>query len=318
MPGLLALLALVLGVSFASDAVAAAPAAAPEHAARIEARFDADAFVIGASGINTWIARSAAIVSAYYGRFPTPVLRLKIVAAPGAGVRTGHAYPGSGPGIEIAVGKDTSAAALEHDWVLVHEFIHLALPELAERHNWLAEGLATYVEGMARVGAGNMTAEELWQEYVDSMPKGEPKLGDAGLDRTPSWARTYWGGALFSLNADVEIRAATAYRKGLRDALRAILAASGGMRVEWPIERVLAVGDAATGTTVLAARYALERDRAVTTDLAALWSRLGIEVVAGELRLDSATPAAALRLSLTAAEVAPAPPPVELIEARAP
>jgi len=297
------------------EAFAAAPAAAMTGPARIETHFDPGAFAVGASGINTWITRSAAMVAAYYGRFPTPLLRLRIVAAPGEGVRTGHAYPGTGPGIEITLGKATTEAALEHDWVLVHEFIHLALPELAEHHNWLAEGLATYVEGLARVGAGNMTAQELWQEYVDSMPKGEPKAGDAGLDRTPTWARTYWGGALFSLNADVEIRAATANRKGLKDALRAILAASGGMRVEWPIERVFAAGDAATGTTVLSSRYALERERPVTTDLAALWSRLGIRVEAGELKLDPTAPGAALRIALTAPDGAPPPPAVELIEA---
>ncbi len=310
-----ALLALLLGLLCASEA--AIPAAATGAPARIEARFDASAFTLGASGINTWITRSAAIVAAYYGRFPTPVLRLKIVAAPGEGVRTGHAYPGNGPGIEITLGRGTTAEALEHDWVLVHELIHLALPELAERHNWLAEGLATYVEGMARVAAGNMTAEELWQEYAESMPKGEPTAGDSGLDRTPTWARTYWGGALFSLNADVEIRAATGNRLGLKDALRAILAASGGMRVEWPIERVLEVGDAATGTTVLKARYALERERPVTTDLAALWSRLGMRVEAGSVTLDPLAPGAPLRLALTAADGAP-PPPVELITAGAP
>lgn len=315
---MIALLALALGMLPASYTAAAAPAAPTRMPARIEARFEADAFAIGASGINTWITRSAAIVSTYYGRFPTPVLRLRIVAAPGAGVRTGHAYPGTGPGIEITLGRDTTAQALEHDWVLVHEFIHLALPELAERHNWLAEGLATYVEGVARVAAGNLPAQELWQEYLDSMPKGEPTAGDAGLDHTPTWARTYWGGALFSLNADVEIRAATGNVKGLRDALRAILAASGGMRVEWPIERVLEVGDAATGTTVLERRYALERDRPVATDLAALWSRLGIQVVAGGLRLDPAPPGASLRLALTAPDGAPPPAPVELIEANAP
>ena len=89
MPGLLALLALVLGLLPASGVLAAAPAATTPNSARIEARFDPGAFTIGANGINTWITRSAAIVSAYYGRFPVPVLRLRIVAAPGAGVRTG-------------------------------------------------------------------------------------------------------------------------------------------------------------------------------------------------------------------------------------
>ena len=255
-------------------------------------------------------------MSAYYARFPVPALRLRLVAVDGAGVRNGKAYPGRGLGIEVRVGRDTSAAALLNDWVLVHEMIHLALPELDEAHNWLSEGLATYVEGMARVAAGNMTAEALWQEYAESMPKGEPGPGDAGLDRTHTWARTYWGGALFCLNADVAIRQATNNRLGLREALRAVLAASGGMQVEWPIERVFASGDAATGTRVLEQLYAANRERPATTDLAALWSQLGISLVDGRAVLDDAAPLARLRVALTAPELAAPPVPFRVVPVR--
>jgi len=287
-------------------ATAVPPAVTPS---RIEADFDGAAFAVGAAGIRAWIERSAAIVSAYYARFPVPALRLRILAVDGSGVRNGKAYPGRGLGIEVRVGRDTSAAALLNDWVLVHEMIHLALPELDEDHNWLSEGLATYVEGMARVAAGNMTAAALWQEYAESMPKGEPGPGDAGLDRTHTWARTYWGGALFCLNADVAIRQATGNRLGLREALRSVLVASGGMQVEWPIERVFATGDAATGTQVLEHLYAVNRDRPSTTDLAALWAQLGISLVEGRAVLDDGAPLATLRVALTAPDQsAPAAP----------
>jgi hypothetical protein len=280
-----------------ADSATSVPAIAP---ARIEARYDPAAFAIGAAGIDAWIARSAAIVTRYYGGFTAPLLRLRIVAVAGTGVRNGKAYPGPGSGIEINVGREVSGEALTADWVLVHEMIHLALPELDDSHTWLSEGLATYVEGMARVGAGNMTAEDLWLEYARKMPQGEPKAGDRGLDHTPTWARTYWGGALFCLNADVGILTATGNRAGLREALRAILKASGGMRVEWPIERVLAVGDAATGTDVLARLYAAERDQPRLTDLDSLWTRLGVRVVGEGVEFDDRAPLAALRVALTA------------------
>ncbi len=309
-PGLFA--ALPVATAAGTHTLSAPSAAESTAAARIDAEFDGTQFAVGAAGIETWIRRASGIVASYYGRFTAPTLRLRISATAGAGVRNGKAYPGAGSGVEIRVGRDTTAAALADDWVLIHEMIHLALPELEESHNWLAEGLATYVEGMARVGAGDMSAEALWQEYAESMPKGEPGADDHGLDHTPSWARTYWGGALFCLNADVAIREATANRHGLQDALRAILAASGGMRVEWPIERVLAVGDAATGTEVLARLYAANRDRPVTTDLAALWSRLGVSIVAGRARLDDTAPLAALRIALTSPLPGPKPAAVEL------
>ena len=43
---------------------------------------------------------------------------------------------------------------------------------------------------------------------VRDMPKGLPQAGDEGLDNTDTWGRKYWGGAMFCLFADVEIRKA--------------------------------------------------------------------------------------------------------------
>ena len=101
------------------------------------------------------------------------------------------------------------------------------------------------------------------------MPRGLPAAGDRGLDNTHSWGRTYWGGAMFCLLADVQIRQHTHNRLGLQDALRAILKASGGLAADWPIERVLRTGDAAVGGTVLADLYARYKDAAVSPDLTA-------------------------------------------------
>src|SRR5918993_1536859 len=96
-------------------------------------------------------------------------------------------------------------------------------------HAWRAttEGLSTYIEGIARVQAGELPAEHVWTEQIRSMPKGLPGPGDKGLDHTHTWGRTYWGGALFCLLADVEIRNKTANRSGLRDAMRAVLRETG-------------------------------------------------------------------------------------------
>ena len=57
---------------------------------------------------------------------------------------------------------------------------------------------------------------------VDGMPQGLPAAGDQGLDNTHIWGRTYRGGAMFCLLADIEIRKQTGNAKGLLDALRAI------------------------------------------------------------------------------------------------
>ena len=57
------------------------------------------------------------------------------------------------------------------------------------------------------------------------------------------------------LLADVEIRKATHGESGLQQALRAIVDASGGLVVDWPIRRVLEAGDDAVGTSALEDLY---------------------------------------------------------------
>ena len=86
----------------------------------------------------------------------------------------------------------------------------------------MEEGLATYIEPVARVQAGELPAKQIWSDMLDGMRKGEPEPGDQGLDRTHTWGRTYWGGALFCFLADVQIRQQTHNKLGLQDALRGI------------------------------------------------------------------------------------------------
>src|SRR5579863_4906316 len=126
--------------------------------------------------------------------------------------------------------------------------VHFGFPSVEERHHWIEEGIATYVEPIARAQVGRLTAERVWREMVDRMPQGLPGDGDQGLDNTHTWGRTYWGGAIFCLLADIRIREQTANRLGLQQALRGILKASDGIDTDWPIDRTLAAGDAVTKT----------------------------------------------------------------------
>ena len=249
----------------------------------------------GAAQIINWIERSIDIVARYYGRFPTAQLRIQVSSGEGGGVRHGTAFGGARPLIRLEVGRDVTASELRNDWILVHEMVHLALPEVGRTHAWLSEGLATYVEGVARVQAGHRTAASVWGELARAMPQGLPQPGDEGLDHTHTWGRTYWGGALFCLLADVEIHSRTDNRFGLQDALRAVLQSSGGLVVDWPIARVLATGDAAVGTSVLSDLYAQTKDAPVTPDLTALWRRLGVERSGASVELRDDAPLAAVR-----------------------
>ena len=249
--------------------------------------------------LQQWIERSARIVADYYGRFPAPVL-LKIQAASGGGVHGGRTTNESGLLIQVSVGRDATAGELADDWVLVHEMVHLALPELGRRHHWLEEGLATYVEGIARAQFGNRDISDVWAEYRHSMPLGLPRTGEGGMDQTPTWGRTYWGGALYCLQADVAMREQTGNHAGLQTALRAILNETGGYRAERDIDEVLKIGDAATGTHVLQDLYREVKTTAMTPDLELLWTRLGVPKDPKSSAFDDHAPLAAIRIAITA------------------
>jgi hypothetical protein len=234
-----------------------------------------------------WIKRSMDIVTAYYGGFPTHRLVIRLDARDGERIRGGQTFGYRGGFIRIDIGSEVTGPQLLDDWVLVHEMTHLALPDVGEDHAWLSEGLAVYIEGVARAQAGNRTQKDVFAEQMQSMPRGMPQPGDEGLDHTHTWARTYWGGAMFCFLADVEIHRRTGNRFGLQDAVRAVAKASGGLGTDWPVTRVFATGDAATGTTVLEDLYAKMKDTPVTPDLVSLWTQLGIEPGATAFRDDA-------------------------------
>jgi len=249
--------------------------------------------------LRDWILRSAQIVAGYYARFPAARVLLEIRSMPGAGVGGGRTTNDSQLKIQVRVGRESTAAELASDWVLVHEMVHLALPELGRSHNWLAEGLATYVEGIARAQFGNRPIRDVWSEYRRSMPRGLPQPGEGGMDQTPTWGRTYWGGALFCLQSDIMIRERTDNRTGLQGALRAILNQTGGYRAERSIDDVLRIGDSATGTRVLEDLYRETKSTAVTPDLEQLWRRLGVPDEPGTQPFDDRAPLAAVRMAIT-------------------
>ena len=171
----------------------------------------------------------------------------------GAGVNSGRAFGSSPPHISISVGRASTGLDFAEDWVSTHEMVHLAFPSVAEEHHWIEEGLATYVEPIARARVGELSAKKVWGDMMDGMQKvcRSPVIAT----RTHTWGRTYWGRALFCLLADVEFRKRTGNQRGLEDALRGILEAGGSIESEWTLARALEIADRAAGVSVLEELY---------------------------------------------------------------
>jgi hypothetical protein len=250
-----------------------------------------------------WIARAASAVATYYGRFPVRHVDIAVRVASGSRVGPGHASGEDGPHIQVTLGSAVTSGDLGrggNSWLMTHEMVHLALAGLKENHHWLEEGLATYVEPVARARAGELSPERVWRDMAEGMPQGEPEPGDRGLDHTPTWGRTYWGGALFCLLADVEIRKETRNTKGLEDALRGIVSAGGTINAEWDIDRVLSTGDRAIGAPILEQLYNQMKASAKPVDLEALWRELGVEEKGGSVEFREDAPMAEIRRAITA------------------
>ncbi len=261
------------------------------------------------SAILDHIAAAASAVATYYGRFPVASARILIIPVAGRhGILQGTTW-GDTRGFpaftRMRIGEHTTQADLADDWMMTHELVHSAFPSVPDDQHWIEEGLATYVEPIARVMTGELTAKKIWGDMVRDMHQGEPAAGDEGMDQTHTWGRTYWGGAMFCLVADVEIRKATKNRKGLQDALRAIVAAGGTIDHDWTLPQALAIGDKATKTHVLTSQYDEWKDKPVTVDLPKLWNELGIQTGPDGIEFVNSAPLAKVREAITEPEGKP-------------
>lgn len=251
---------------------------------------------LSADDVFGWVEHCALAVADFYGRFPCG--GGLVIVEPRRRGGGGRTLGNGGAAVHYRLDRDATRADLAYDWVLVHELIHFACPLLAREHNWLEEGLATYVEPLVRVRSGDLGAARFWADFVRMMPYGLPRPGDRGLDRTRTWGRIYWGGALYCLLADLEIRERTDGRQSLADALRAILDAGHDIRSGCSMEELLRSGDRALEVPVLEPLWRRMRDDPHPVDLDALWERLGVRVGGRAVTFDDDAPWAAIRQAI--------------------
>ncbi len=249
--------------------------------------------------VQDWIQRAATAISAFYGRYPVKSVAIDVGSADSGEVQGGREFDGER--IEIHLGKDTTPTSLADDWMITHEMFHLSQPSLDDQYLWMSEGMADYLEPVARVRVGQITPEHFWKDLVEGMPQALPRDGDRGLDHTHTWARTYWGGCLYWLLADVRVRQQTHNAKSVRDAALAALNAGGDGSQDWEMDRLLSTYDRGTGTQVFKTLHDEMGNKPATTDLDALWKSLGViyDERSGKITFDDQAPLAEVRRGIT-------------------
>jgi hypothetical protein len=275
-------------------------------AARVDVIIAPQDMKLTGAEVATWVETAVNGISRYLGKFPARrTLVVVEEGEPGSPTR-GETLGDGGPSVLVRVGPDVTAPRLRDDWVMTHELLHVSMPSLGREHDWMSEGLATYVEPIVRARQGLVTPEAFWHDLIEGVSQGLPEPGDEGLDRTHTWGRTYWGGALFYLVADVKIREESHGAKSLDDALRGVVASGADVEEHWSVDQFVEAADRGAGTHVLSALYRAWALAPVSVDLPALWQRLGVRIVArGEAGFDEGAPLASLRRAITARESNP-------------
>ena len=252
---------------------------------------------------RAWVSASAGALASFYGgHLPSRHTLLLLMKGSGANTR-GLTLGGGGPAVLVRASDLVNGRTTAEDWVVTHELIHANFPDVGRGHAWFGEGLATYLEPIARARVGLLNDAKVWRDMLDGMPQGLPQAGDRGLENTHTWGRTYWGGALFCLVADVALRERTGNRHSLDDVLLAIANAGATDEDYWPLSQVLDTAERATGTPVLRELYERLAEKPGTVDLNELFTRLGVRAQAGSSKsvvFDDTAPLAAIRRAITA------------------
>jgi hypothetical protein len=238
-----------------------------------------------------WIRESAHAVAQYYGEFPSQVTAVFVSDRDYHGSQMGI----GGSSVVLGMNPGSTTGGSGRSWIAVHEMVHVGFPATGRKHRWATEGIATYVESVARCQAGLISRDSLWRLFLERLELGNPRSGDRGLDRTPTWARTYWGGALFWFLADVNWLRKTNGEKGLKEALRGLVARGGNSAEYWPLRDILRGMDAATDTNVVTDLYEQHAFSPTTVDLNHLFARLGVTKKGDEISYHDEAPEAPLR-----------------------
>jgi predicted metalloprotease with PDZ domain len=263
---------------------------------RIDVYLSTGELSVSRETILEWVRNAAKALSGYYGHFPVPRLSLVLIVTERNGIGGGTTCGGKLS--RVLIGHQTTEKEFQSDWVLTHEMFHTAFADLDDSHLWMEEGMAVYLEPIARARAGLLKPREVWRGMREGLPKGQPVSRDGGLDQTHTWGRTYWGGTLFWFLADIEIRKQTGNKHSVDDVMRAVLGEGGDGSVRWEIERVLDVGDKATQTHVLHDMYEKYARNSASVDLDELWKSLGVIDHGGEIQFDDSAPLAGIRKSI--------------------
>lgn len=188
------------------------------------------AFAVSDERLVAWLDQATRELLTVGQPLPFARAAVTVVPVPGdGGIPFGQVQWSHAPTVAIYVGVSTSAAKLRADWVAIHEFLHMIHPRMKGRQRWFTEGVATYYQEIARVRSGRIREEEAWEHLRGGVGAGRGEAGgrtlrelSGSMHQTHAYRAVYWGGALFALELDVEIRRTSGGERSLDTVLAAL------------------------------------------------------------------------------------------------
>lgn len=242
-----------------------------------------------------WIRLTATNISAAYGRFPNPAPQ--IIVVPIAGKRGNSAVPygqvirDGGETVQLFIDPAKTLAELMHDRTPTHEFSHLMLPYLNQRHRWISEGFAQYYQNILLARAGIYADLHAWQELYDGFKRGResrpelsPNAAAEGSIRSGRM-KVYWSGAAIALMADVKLRQRSAGTESLDTVLGRLQQCCLPADRMWSGIELFEKLDSLIKEPVFMPLYRRYADTAGFPDTSALLARLGLSVSDGTVRI---------------------------------
>lgn len=282
-------------VATASRSPLLTEAAIPGATLRIEVRPLVDGNK--AAEIVEWLRSVSSSVSLVYGRFPNPSPRVIVIPAVGLGwggnkaVTFGRVTRNGEETVELYVNADRPIEEFYADWTATHEFSHLMLPLVGDRHKWISEGFASYYQNVLMSRAGRYSPLKAWTKLYEGFERGQAsRPGLSPNEAAASGVRRarmkiYWSGAAIALLADVELRERSGGEESLDIALDRLQRCCLPSNRQWSGPELFAKLDRLVDEPVFMPLYRRYADKAGFPEVQTALQRLGVEAAGNKVRL---------------------------------
>jgi hypothetical protein len=224
----------------------------------------------------------------------------------------GRVIRDGGESVEMYVDRRQSLDTLLRDWTATHEFSHLLLPYVEQRHRWVSEGFAQYYQNVLLARSGAYDRQKAWQELYEGFERGRrsrpelsPNEATAGNHREARM-KTYWSGAALALMADVALREQSGGSETLDDVMNRLQACCLPSERVWSGTELFETLDSLASTPVFMSLYRRYADTAGFPDTRPLFARLGLTIAGNEVRLQKSGELAHIRSAITRTDPAAA------------